>query len=237
MNKWFFYIIQGPQKGFKFPAKKNITIGKEAAQVNLEDPKLSKIHAQVLFEDGLYHLADSNSKNGLWLGEKRIKKVELYHGLRIILGDCILEVRNKNRKIKPARKIEKSEPPPAIDHFELISKTCSQLSKNSNNKEKNIIALNPPLILNFIKGLQAETTWHLGYGPRKAGNNSLDLPIFEDNAPDTCFEIRSSAKGNILKTSFPKEVLINGQAKESIVLQDGDVISIYNTQIKVNLVI
>ena len=94
-------------------------------------------------------------------------------------------------------------------------------------------ALEPALNLVFLRGLQAETSWTLGYGPRVAGPRSLDLPIYEPNAPDPCFEILPTATGIRFKSFHAEKVLLNGRSVQSEDLKHGDQITILNSLIEV----
>lgn len=108
--------------------------------------------------------------------------------------------------------------------------------KNSDDQPQELKPLSPRVKLTFFRGIQAETEWELGYGPRSIGRASIDLPIFEENAPpNKSFEILPSEDGPIFFTKYPQEVQINGQAREKVALKNGDVITIYETQIEVEL--
>lgn len=101
------------------------------------------------------------------------------------------------------------------------------------DQPKAVVALTPAVKLTFIGGVQAETRWLLGYGPRRAGAASIDLPIFETGAPDVCFEIIPSPEGVTFRTNHPKEVTLNGEQTRVQPLQEGDMITIGQTRIEV----
>jgi hypothetical protein len=85
-----------------------------------------------------------------------------------------------------------------------------------------------------VRGVQANSKWVLGFGPRKIGASSLDLPIWEPGAPAVCFEILPSSDGLIFKTAHPDIVLLNGAGVDSEVLRLGDTIRIMDTIIEVD---
>ncbi|MCB0408069.1 MAG: FHA domain-containing protein [Bdellovibrionales bacterium] len=127
---------------------------------------------------------------------------------------------------------------------EELRKTWSQILepfsrkhiKEINDKSSSLQPLSPRVKLTFFRGPQAETEWELGYGPRSAGRNSVDLPLLDINAPpNTSFEILPSPEGPLFKTKYPNEVKINGSSKQEVTLQTGDIISISETQIEVEL--
>ncbi len=118
---------------------------------------------------------------------------------------------------------------------DLIIEFIDQNMDKIADQPKAIVALNPSVRLTFIGGPQTETVWVLGYGPRRVGPASIDLPIQEKGAPDTCFEILPSPEGVTFRTNHPKEISINGQGRASHSLKTGDIIGIGSTQIEVEL--
>ncbi len=103
------------------------------------------------------------------------------------------------------------------------------------NEARPLLSLHPAVILDFIRGCQAETRWVLGYGPRKVGTNTLDLSIFQPSAPDVCFEILPTPEGISFKTSHPSVVKLNGQGVRAGILHIGDIIKIHDTEIESGL--
>lgn len=104
------------------------------------------------------------------------------------------------------------------------------------DQSKNIEALKPRVKLTFFRGTQAETEWELGYGPRIASSTSPDLPIWDPSAPSgDCFMIYQSESGPQFSTNFPNIVKINGMSVEEVSLKSGDIISIAETEIEVEL--
>jgi hypothetical protein len=88
----------------------------------------------------------------------------------------------------------------------------------------------------FTKGLQVDTEWVLGYGPRKVGAHEYDLTIFEPQAPGVCFELMPTEQGILFKTEYKNIVLYNHSSVEQTHLKAGDNITIGNTNIKVELI-
>lgn len=93
--------------------------------------------------------------------------------------------------------------------------------------------MHPALVLDFLRGPQSETRWVLGYGPRRVGRLSVDLPILEEKASPTCFEIFPSEEGIQFK-AIGQEVRLNGRSVSTEVLQVGDRIQILGTEIEVD---
>lgn len=102
------------------------------------------------------------------------------------------------------------------------------------DRPRPVSPLNPAVILEFVRGVQHNSRWVLGYGPRKIGARSLDLPLFEPTAPDVAFEIVPSPDGILFKTNHPKMVTLNGEGVDSRLLRVGDTIRINDTMIEVD---
>jgi len=58
----------------------------EAADLRINDDSLSRQHFLVLREGGDYIVEDLNSRNGTWLGGRRILAARLHHNDRIVAG-------------------------------------------------------------------------------------------------------------------------------------------------------
>lgn len=118
--------------------------------------------------------------------------------------------------------------------YELLADFVGENLEKFPESKKPVSPLSPALVLEFVRGLQANSKWTLGYGPRKVGSSALDLPIFEPGAPAVCFEIFPSHDGIVFKTAHPKMVTVNGESLDSRVLHVGDKIRINETIIEVD---
>jgi DNA-binding NtrC family response regulator len=79
----------------------SFTVGKEpSCEFVVQDPFISGRHLKVTRRDGLFHVLDTNSTNGTWMGSVRIFEVEVGLPTTLRLGetDLILE------PVTPARK-------------------------------------------------------------------------------------------------------------------------------------
>ncbi|HSP80536.1 MAG TPA: sigma 54-interacting transcriptional regulator [Myxococcaceae bacterium] len=79
----------------------SFTVGKEpSCDLVVQDPFISSRHLKVSRRDGLFHVLDTNSTNGTWMGPVRIFEVEVGLPTTLRLGetDLILE------PVTPARK-------------------------------------------------------------------------------------------------------------------------------------
>jgi hypothetical protein len=130
-------------------------------------------------------------------------------------------------------------PPPAPATKYWYEVLASFIEKNQDqivNSRKALTPLSPALVLEFQRGAQLNTKWTIGYGPRKIGARCMDLPIFEPDAPDVCFEVIPTPQGVIFKTNHPDKVLLNGKKVDNKMLHVGDNIRINETIIEVDFI-
>ena len=218
----------GPRKDETFPLADGLTLGRKGA-IQLDDGKVSSLHARVnLAEDGAFVLKDTNSKNGVRVNGEKVDQIALTEGARFWIGDSEFVVIS----LEPAVKAK-----PAKNQrywHEILTDFLSEQKDKFKDKPRNMTPLDPALVLEFVRGTQVNSKWILGFGPRKVGSQSLDLPIWEPGAPAVCFEIQPSFDGLLFVTNHPDIVKLNGQEVDSQVLRMGDTIRILDTVIEVD---
>jgi len=79
--------------------KKKITIGRHSSNdISIDDPLISRVHAQVLRQGRIYYIRDLDSKNGTFIDKKRIDIAPLKEDTKVRIGDCVfMLVRAKSR--------------------------------------------------------------------------------------------------------------------------------------------
>lgn len=120
--------------------------------------------------------------------------------------------------------------------YELLGAFLASNSKSFSESKRPVAPLEPALVLDFVRGIQSNSRWVIGYGPRKVGASALDLPIWEPGAPEVCFEVLPSTDGILFKTSHADLVTLNGQSIDNQVLHVGDTIRILETIIEVDFI-
>ena len=225
----YLYITEGPLKGFKIRAKNGLTLGGSGSHVDLKDKYASSIHARVhLDENNKFSIRDEGSETGMYCNGRRVVKAELTEGFKIKIGRTIFQVHLVKLKI----------PVPKNTDFwiGLIKNKYQNISQKPMEKPIELQSMTPIIKLHFVSGLQLETQWHLGYGPRIIGSESMDLKIMEKNAPAICFELIPTEKGVLYQTDHKKIVHLNGKPVQEKILKQGDSISIYESKIIVGLI-
>jgi len=225
----YLYIIEGPLKGFKIRVKNGLTLGGSRSHVNLKDHHASDIHARLLIEDdNQLFIKDERSETGTYYEGKRINRNILKNRDQIKIGRTLFRVHYEKNSV---------DIPKNTDFWsELIKNKYQNISQKPDDKPITLQSMVPIIKLQFIKGLQLQTEWHIGYGPRIIGSESTDLKIMEKNAPAICFELVPSEKGVLFQTDHKKIILLNGQPLEQHILEQDDVITILKSKIKVSLI-
>jgi hypothetical protein len=228
----YLTALDGPHKDRSFALRRGFVVGRnEGDLVCKNDAKLSSRHAYVEGneKDELF-LFDNKSKNGLRVNGKAENKIKLTVGTQILIGTYIYQV--VDQKVEPPKPPEKK----ARFWHEILVDYARECFPHVENVPKGIVSLHPAVVLDIVRGGQAETRWVLGYGPRRIGSASIDLPIYEPNAPKVCFEILPTPDGISFKTNHPDLVKLNGQSSESGILRLGDLIRIAETEIEVDFI-
>ena len=86
------YILHGPDKGRTLKIEDEaVMIGRGSDLVPLTDQTVSRRHAEMTFEDGVWTIRDLRSANGTYVNGGRISEpVKLKHGDQIKLGSTLL---------------------------------------------------------------------------------------------------------------------------------------------------
>jgi pSer/pThr/pTyr-binding forkhead associated (FHA) protein len=88
MAKIFFVGLDGAEKSYRLQTHRPFTLGRDPGNdIILRDPKVSRHHAEIVFERGFFVLHDLASANGTFVNGKRIRVAPLTHGARLRLGN------------------------------------------------------------------------------------------------------------------------------------------------------
>ncbi|WP_374076580.1 FHA domain-containing protein [Bdellovibrio bacteriovorus] len=223
----FIEIVDGPNEGSRFKVEEGLTIGRSKADIIVKDPKASSTHAQFAIDGkGQYVLLDLDSSNGIHIAGRRVKKVALLSGVIFEIGRTQFKVVTVEEEL-------------AIDFSRLITWRSILKDKLGNflespgEKPKNMQGFSPALKLTFTQGIQTDEEIILGYGPRYAGADSLDIELLDEEAPKEAFELHPGPGMVQIKIRAPGRVTLNNKSIDAEMLKDGDLISLGNTLIKV----
>ena len=88
MAKLFFVGLDGAEKSYRLQTHRPFTIGRDPGNdIILRDPKVSRHHAEIVFERGFFVLHDLASANGTYVNGKRIRVAPLTHGAKVRMGN------------------------------------------------------------------------------------------------------------------------------------------------------
>jgi len=88
MAKLFFVGLDGTERSYRLQTHRPFTVGRDPGNdIILRDPKVSRHHAEIVFERGFFVLRDLASANGTYVNAKRVRVAPLTHGCKIRLGN------------------------------------------------------------------------------------------------------------------------------------------------------
>lgn len=132
MQEGYLHITSGPQKGLRVPLKKGLTIGRKKAQLNIDDPRASNLHAQIEFTEGKWQILDMGSTNGIYFKGKKLANLILEDETAFTIGDTQMKVTFLQAKETTAPIVE--------EKTKAIKETTKTVAKDP----ENIDILNEP---------------------------------------------------------------------------------------------
>ena len=86
-------IVSGPSKGESHTlAKPRIVVGRQGADVALNDPEISRSHCLLEVRDTYINLKDMDSTNGTFFEEERVRAAMLQDGTEFRIGGSLIRV-------------------------------------------------------------------------------------------------------------------------------------------------
>ncbi|UXR65711.1 FHA domain-containing protein [Bdellovibrio bacteriovorus] len=226
----FIEIMDGPNEGSRFKVEEGLTLGRSKADIIIKDGKVSSTHAQFALDGkGQFVLQDLDSSNGIHINGRRVKKVALLPGVIFELGRTQFKVVTVEEEL-------------ALDFSRLITwrsilrDRLGDIAAPENPPKVSLQSFSPALRLVFVQGIQTDEEIILGYGPRSAGADSLDIELLDEEAPQDAFELHPGPGMVEIKIKAKGRVTLNHKTIDAEMLKDGDLISVGNTLIKVNYV-
>jgi len=107
-------VVAGEASGSRFDlGVEPVTIGRGTrCQIQILDPKASREHARLLFEQGALTVIDLDSTNGLYRNDESTKQAQLNDGDRLQIGDTVFQVHLTPDAIPTV--LDVSRRPPAV---------------------------------------------------------------------------------------------------------------------------
>jgi hypothetical protein len=86
-------ILSGPSKGEAHTlTKPRIVVGRQGADIALNDPEVSRYHCLLEVRDTHIHLKDTDSTNGTFYQEERVRVAMLQDGTEFRIGESLIRV-------------------------------------------------------------------------------------------------------------------------------------------------
>ena len=137
---FYLYLTLGPLDGKRIRLRHKLTLGRTGAHINLQDPKVSNIHAQVLKdEEGNWSVRDIGSRNGVYYEGNRCKRIVLKEGMSIFIGDHKLTLQWVDKKEQASKKN-------ALKPWkwkENLLNFCHDITSQVQNTERHILPFTP----------------------------------------------------------------------------------------------
>ncbi len=89
MSKAYLVTNRGANRGarFELQSDRENTVGRDLdCHVNLSDPKCSRLHAKIWFDDGAWWIEDHKSSNGTYVNDQLIDTAQLLDGTELRIG-------------------------------------------------------------------------------------------------------------------------------------------------------
>lgn len=235
-------VIEGPNFGQKFRVFPGSRIGRSEGDIQLRDAKVSGLHAQVEKDiSGELVLMDKKSSNGIKLNGVKVPKLHLMPGVIFQVGKTFFRVNKLETGKKGAAKARAEEPAGDVPVEEAPLDWRKQLefwvpqmaTENPPEAGQKIFVIDPILKLTVVGGPELDREIILGYGPRQAGSDVLDIELREESVPPLAFELLPDPEGVLFVTEYPQLVRLNDLSIRSKVLREGDHIRVGKTLIHV----
>src|SRR5881392_4149423 len=124
MAKLFFVGLDGAEKSYRLQTHRPFTLGRDPGNdIILRDPKVSRHHAEIVFERGFFVLHDLASANGTFVNGRRVRVAPLTHGAKVRLGNSYgrfseeLPTENDGESLKAVEPFEQVTPPPPTEEM------------------------------------------------------------------------------------------------------------------------
>lgn len=224
----FLEVLSGPDAGKKYQLEPGLSLGRVNSDIVLPDRRVSSQHGLIDWDEKKEDLvfSDSDSANGTFVSENRVRIVILNPGVKFRVGDTLLGVIES----------EAEAPLDPVSNWQGVFKKylSPRFLRILATPNESVRAFKQPLLLKVIEGVQTDTEWYIGWGPRRFGKSTLEFRMLEFGAPDVAFEISPNEFGDpVFSTAFPRAVLVNEGTRPSDFLEISDEIRVGNTLIKV----
>ena len=127
MAKIFFVGLDGTEKSYRLQTHRPFTVGRDPGNdIILRDPKVSRHHAEIVFERGFFVLHDLASANGTYVNGKKVRVAPLTHGAKLRLGNSYGRFSEELPTETDAPATEPAEAPATPSNLEIMPTTTME---------------------------------------------------------------------------------------------------------------
>jgi pSer/pThr/pTyr-binding forkhead associated (FHA) protein len=131
MAKLFFVGLDGTEKSYRLQTHRPFTVGRDPGNdIILRDPKVSRHHAEIIFERGFFVVHDLSSANGTYINSKHVRVAPLTHSAKLRMGNThgrfSEELPTENDGVAAAEPFEQPLPIPIAPDFSQEAAPTSQ---------------------------------------------------------------------------------------------------------------
>lgn len=213
--------------------KDRITIGRDDTNdIVLNNPTISRQHAELLLNNGVVRVKDLGSSNGTYINNVKMDEATLDTGDEIIVGKYMIKLKSE-RSLDPALDLSfqsgEESKTTDIGTFKVDDKTRKQMLEKYQSSEN--ISF-PLLILSNNQQLKiTEDNFLIGKG---AESNLGMKGIFVKDIHAKIIKISATSYKLISMGTLFSPVKVNGKKIKEKILRHGDVIEIGGQQIVFN---
>ena len=223
-------------KGEEVEIQSGVTIGRgSSAGISFNNAHISREHARLFVSTGNLWLLDLNSANGTFVNGKRLRGgCRLFHGDELSFDQLAMQVIGHGQDLTPARKRKPADlvaplplDPGALDPMPgTIEMQAIQLPDEMQNRQPEspgcyLIGQAPP-VSGAVFALRFGTT---AIGREGSADINIDEPSVSARHAEITYRADGVAIANLFSTNGTR---VNGQAVDSVVLEDGDLITVGN---------
>ena len=223
-------------KGEKVEVLESLTIGRGAsAGISFNNAHISREHARLFVSTGNLWLSDLNSANGTFVNGKRLRGgCRLFHGDELSFDQLAMQVIGHGQDLTPARQRDESDLSSSLPSRDLaanpvdgtVEMRAVALPESLQSQEPDtpgcyLIGQGPP-VSGSVFALRFGTT---AIGRESSAEIQIDEPSVSARHAELTYRSNGVAIANLFSTNG---TLVNGEAVDSVTLQDGDVITVGN---------
>jgi ABC transport system ATP-binding/permease protein len=228
-------VLEGKDNGTMVQINKpGFTIGRENADLVLNDVQASRKHAVIQFHDRRIVLKDLGSTNGTFVGSKQIKEQELKHLDEITIGDTRLLVTIFENHEEPAA--PKNAGSTILLRDEMSAEGTTRIERPDDVEFK--LPYKQKIYLDVIDGAQKGTVYEFLSGRVVIGRADADLVIEDPNISKKHAAVETWSRDTyfIRDLASTNGTYVNGQRITSTKIKNGDIITVGNTKLKLRIV-